>query len=129
MDLQLKKDLPSKLDAIAPEYGLSELEYPSFVRAFGFQMSAMSAADAVEGFSALLDAATGLRIEVEVEGGRGGGEWFGGMRTWSVGGDYANGHDSAPLEDAEIEEGKKEGQSNKGWQSKNFWIAYDAFDE
>lgn len=129
MDLKLKKELPAKLESIAPEYGLVELEYPSFVRAFGFEVSALSAADAVEGFAALLEAATGLRIEVEVEGGRGGGEWFGGMRTWSVGGDYdVIEHDTAPTEETDVELGK-EGRESKQWHAANFWIAYDACDE
>lgn len=129
MDLTLKKELPSKLDSIAPEYGLVELEYPSFVRAFGFQVAAMSAADAVEGIGALLEAATGLRIEVEVEGGRGGGEWFGGMRTWSVGGDYGTiERDNAPTEETDVKLGKERRES-KQWQASNFWIAYDACDE
>ncbi|KAK4686203.1 cell division control protein 45, partial [Tremellales sp. Uapishka_1] len=73
MDMDLKRHLRLKLDSIAPEYGLVELVYPSFTRTFGFQLSSLSAADAVEGLSALLEAAHGVRMEVEVEGGRGGG--------------------------------------------------------
>ncbi|BEI83339.1 hypothetical protein CcaverHIS002_0312070 [Cutaneotrichosporon cavernicola] len=125
MDLKLKKELPEKLDAIAPEYGLVELEYPSFVRAFGFEVAVMSAADAVEGLTALLEAATGLRLEVEVEGGRGGGEWFGAMRTWSVGGDYSViERDNAPTEEADVELGKED--KSKQCLSANFWITFDA---
>lgn len=128
MDLKLKKELPAKLDAIAPEYGLVELEYPSFVRAFGFEVSLMSAADAVEGLTALLEAATGLRIEVEVEGGRGGGEWFGASRTWSIGGDYSViERDNAPTEDVDVELDKED--KSKQSLAANFWITYDACGE
>jgi hypothetical protein len=72
MDMDLKKTLPEKLEAIAPEYGLIELAYPSFTRTYGFQLSSLSAADAVEGLSSLLEAAVGVRLEVEREGGRNG---------------------------------------------------------
>ncbi|ETW85742.1 hypothetical protein HETIRDRAFT_310882 [Heterobasidion irregulare TC 32-1] len=78
MDMDLKRELRTKLDAIAPEYGMVDLTYPSFVRCYGYHMQPLSAADAVEVLEALLDAATGVRIEVEVEGARNGGEWFGG---------------------------------------------------
>lgn len=114
MDVGLKRDLRGKLDAIAPEYGLVELEYMSFVRAYGFQMAALSAADAIEGLEALLEAAKGIRLEVEQDGGRGGGEWFGGMKNWSIGDD----------DEAAGAEGV-----DQPWHVQNFWIAYDACDE
>jgi cell division control protein 45 len=84
MDIDLKSTLRSKLEAIAPEYGLLELSYPSFTRCFGYRSPPLSAADAVEAVSALLDVAGGVRMEVEVEGARNGGEWFGGGRVWEV---------------------------------------------
>lgn len=114
MDVSLKRDLRGKLDSIAPEYGLIELEYPSFVRACGFEMVALSAADACEGLEALLEAAKGIKLEVEQEGGRGGGEWFGALKVWSV--------DDEPIQKPETEGGQP-------WHVQNFWIAYDACDK
>ena len=144
MDRDLKRQLPDKLDTIAPEYGLVELSYPSFTRAFGFQLASLSAADAVEGLSALLEAAKGVRMEVDKEGGKGGGEWFGGTRLWNVGGGVGgrekndgdedkenvdprgNGKSNANGEVADTQEGKKKEQA---WHVANFWIAYDACEE
>lgn len=68
MDLDLRATLVAKMDDIAPEYGLTELTYRSFIRSFGFLASPISAADAVEGIHALLNAAYGVRIDVETPG-------------------------------------------------------------
>lgn len=132
MDMDLKRQLRDKLDATAPDYGLVELAYPSFTRSYGFRLATLSAADAVEGVSALLEAATGVRIEVEIEGGQGGGEWFGGGRQWNVGGMGGTIGDSEPkrsgndgeenADDEEVRSGRKE----QAWNVTNFWIAYDA---
>ncbi|KAK7015101.1 cell division control protein 45 [Favolaschia claudopus] len=84
MDLDLKKTLVQKLNDVAPLYGLVELAYPSFIRCFGYRSQPLSAADAVEGISALLDVAEGIKLEVEVEGARNGGEWFGGGKIWEA---------------------------------------------
>ena len=73
MDMDLKYQLRDKLDAIAPEYSMVELTHPSFVRYYGYHMQPLSATDAVDALNALLDAATGVRIEVEADGGRNGG--------------------------------------------------------
>lgn len=147
MDMSLKRSLPEKLDAIAPEYGLVELSYPSFTRAFGFQLASLSAADAVEGLCALLEAAVGVRMEVEKEGGRGGGEWFGGTRMWNVGGGVGVGSREAnaaaiggsedkenvnPRRGAAAQDAPTETQEKKkelAWHVSNFWIAYDACEE
>jgi cell division control protein 45 len=134
MDTNLKKILPEKLEAIAPEYGLVELSYPSFSRSFGFALSSLSAADAVEGFSALLEVAKGQRMEIEREGGKNGGEWFGGTRAWNVGGREAQGEDKENVDPTRGgEEGRvKETQDAKkeqSWQVANFWIAWDACEE
>lgn len=138
MDMTLKKELPSKLDAIAPEYGLIELVYPSFTRAFGFQLSSLSAADAVEGLSALLEAAQGVRLEVEKEGGRNGGEWFGGTRMWNIGGGVAP-IKSLSLDKENVDprgagangegEATQEKKKEQSWHVQNFWTAYDALEE
>ncbi|KAI6019747.1 CDC45 family [Pisolithus orientalis] len=133
MDLDLKHQLRVKLDAIAPEYGLVELTYPSFIRCFGYRAPPLSAADAVEAISALLDVAGGVRIEVEVEGARHGGEWFGSGHVWKTGRPDVN--DSAKVlpgenggahgdggEDGSVAEERTE----VPWWMKNFWAAYDA---
>ncbi|PKI85569.1 DNA replication initiation factor cdc45 [Malassezia vespertilionis] len=65
MDLDLRKSLVQRMESIAPEYGMSDIVYRSFTRSFGFRFMPISAADAVEGISALLQAAHGVRIEVE----------------------------------------------------------------
>ena len=134
MDMDLKKHLPSKLESIAPEYGLIELSYPSFTRAFGFTLSSLSAADAVEGISALLEAAKGVRLEVEKDGGRRGGEWFGGTRPWNVGrreeDDKENLDPRKKAQEEEKEDGVKvDGKKDQAWHIANFWIAFDALSE
>ena len=68
MDMALKRDLHDRLQAITPEYGMTELSYSSFTRCCGYRASPLSAADSVEAVSALLDAAGGVRVEIEVEG-------------------------------------------------------------
>ena len=134
MDMDLKRHLPSKLDSIAPEYGLVELSYPSFTRAYGFTLASLSAADAVEGISALLEAAKGLRLEVDKEGGRGGGEWFGGTRTWTVGNREEDNKENVDPRKADGQNGGQEDgtqvkKKEQAWHVANFWIAYDALEE
>lgn len=65
MELDLRQSLVQRMAAIAPEYGLEDLTYRSFTRSYGFRSMPLSAADAVEGIAALLQAAHGVRIEVE----------------------------------------------------------------
>ena len=142
MDTDLKSQLRSKLEAIAPEYGMVELSYPSFLRCYGYRSRPLSAADSVEAVSALLDVAGGVRMEVEGEGTRNGGEWFGGGRVWEVA-DKERWRDeereNVPPADTGaargIEPGKKpaeEGDEQKmsvEWWTRNFWSAFDALDE
>ncbi|KAH0830455.1 CDC45 family [Lanmaoa asiatica] len=135
MDLDLKHQLRSKLDAIAPEYGLVELTYPSFVRCFGYRAPPLSAADAVEAVSALLDVAGGVRMELEVEGARHGGEWFGSGRVWEGGRHTVDeAHESRERGEGVDTNGEGDGE-NPGdaeertevcWWVRNFWAAYDA---
>lgn len=144
MDLDLKNSLRSKLEAIAPEYGLLELSYPSFTRCFGYRSAPLSAADAVEGISALLDVAGGVRIEVEVEGARNGGEWFGGGRVWetdrrhrgehgAIGEAPMHGDEAANAKQAGLEgeqgDDDEQGKMDVPWWTKNFWTAFDALSE
>ncbi|KAJ7771680.1 CDC45-like protein [Mycena metata] len=152
MDMDLKKTLLQKLNVIAPEYGLVELSYPSFMRCFGYRSQPLSAADAVEGVSALLDVAGGIKMEVEVEGARNGGEWFGGGKVWEAaatardssrrkreerenippGGQGAAGAVKAkPVgEGGEVDEDPEgEGSKEVQWWVKNFWTAFDALSD
>lgn len=139
MAMDLKRELRGKLEAIAPEYGMVELSYPSFVRCYGYYTQPLAAADAVEALNSLLDAATGVPMEVEIVGARNGGEWFGGGHVWHAGGRWAtetvdkikekqrgregNAEDAALDGDTDPEE---DGKSNM---AKNFWSAFDALDE
>jgi len=141
--MDLKKNLIQKLNDIAPEYGLVELTYPSFMRCYGFHTQPLSAADAVEGICALLDVAEGHRMEVEIEGTRNGGEWFGAGRVWEVRTSENNDltrrkqTDFAPKPTAgTVPAGNGEVQDNANaqsqeleWWVKNFWTAYDSLSE
>lgn len=150
MDMDLKRMLVRKLNDIAPEYGLVELSYPSFMRCYGYVSQPLSAADAVEGISALLDVAGGVRMEVEIEGARNGGEWFGGGRVWeAVSG--SSGREKRMREERENvppgqerggdangkpkrigageQEEEEEGRTEVQWWVKNFWTAFDALSE
>lgn len=148
MDMDLKKMLIQKLNDIAPEYGLVELSYPSFIRCFGYHSQPLSAADAVEGISALLDVAGGVRMEVEVEGARNGGEWFGGGRVWEA--THSASTDTRRKPNGERDEalaqvtesvagtGKQDegddavesqGRKEVDWWVRNFWTAYDSLHE
>ncbi|KAI0341751.1 CDC45-like protein [Trametopsis cervina] len=145
MAKDLKLSLKNKLDQIAPEYGLLELSYPSFARSCGYISQPLSAGDSVEAISALLEVAGGVKIEVEVEGARNGGEWFGGGRLWDAGG-----REGAPRKDDDKEnalvhgvgsnadhaanekdtEGAgKEEHTELEWWVRNFWTAYDALND
>lgn len=148
--MDLKRTLVQKLDDIAPEYGLIELTYPSFMKCYGYRSQPLSAADAVEGVSALLDLAGGVKMEVEVEGSRNGGEWFGGGKLWEIAGfagkgkwkieedrenvppdgqanptSASNGKKAVEGEDDDLDSVKKE----IPWWIRNFWVAFDALAE
>jgi cell division control protein 45 len=131
MDMDLKSSLRDKLEEIAPEYGLVELHYPSFMRAFGYRCTALSAADGVEGLNALLEAATGIRVEIEQDGGKGGGEWFGGTKAWTVSG--ISGSNAFAYKDKHDENGETEQDRHIRLEQKrserNFWVSYDAMQE
>ncbi|KAG6813312.1 hypothetical protein H0H92_012125 [Tricholoma furcatifolium] len=143
MDMDLKRDLVQKLNDVAPEYGLVELSYPSFMRCFGYRSQPLSAADAVEGISALLDVANGVKIDVEIEGARNGGEWFGGGRAWEANIGKESARKRREEDGAEPQEQQMNPNATNGKQQntekedsdlkpahslwvKNFWTAYDA---
>ncbi|KAK4051987.1 DNA replication initiation factor cdc45 [Microbotryomycetes sp. JL221] len=62
MATDLKLSLFGKIEQLAPEYGLHDLVIPSFVRKSGYKTD-ISASDAVEGLGALLEVATGVRLD------------------------------------------------------------------
>lgn len=140
MNAALRDKLPDQLEAIAPESGLVELVYPSFTKSFGNEMPRTCAADVLAGVGALLEAARGVKVTVEVEGGKGGGELFGSERLWDLKKDSSGkgkdkpkpsrqslGNSAADEEDGDDGEGDGslvvDGQ--KVW-IHNFWAAYDA---
>ena len=140
MDMDLKRTLIQKLNDIAPEHGLVELSYPSFTKHYGFRSQPLSAADAVEGISAYLALATGTRMEVEIQGTRNGGEWFGGGKIWDIGGSERNGEQEQESRntlkpqghtdaDGEVIEKDEPGTQEVQWWVENFWIAYDSLTE
>jgi cell division control protein 45 len=135
MDMDLKRQLRDKLDAIAPEYGMIELTYPSFVRCYGYHMQPLSAADAVDILNALLDAATGVRIEVEADGARNGGEWFGSGRMWRATGRWGvsetkeEGGMRGRGQEEEHATREREDEGRELYLVRNFWNAFDALEE
>ncbi|BFZ62440.1 DNA replication initiation factor cdc45 [Saitoella coloradoensis] len=58
MDVDLKRALKDTLQKVSPVYGLDDVEYPSFVREWGYKCT-LSASDAAYALSALLEAGKG----------------------------------------------------------------------
>lgn len=141
MDVDLKKALVQKLNDVAPEYGMVELSYPSFMHCYGYKTQPLSAADAVEGVGALLDVAAGVPIEVEIEGARNGGEWFGNGKMWQAPKASTavatkkrkdeERENIPPGGEAVITNGKLaevDEDEDKSW-VQNFWLAFDSLSE
>jgi cell division control protein 45 len=136
MDSDLKRSLRQKVESIAPEYGLFDLAYSSFVRANGYQ-SLLSASDCIEGVRALLEVAHGV-------GGLDLGDNVGekekmlekvGLRRWDAEDDKENrvpDGEPPPVVAAASEEGGETdaeiGRKKKKdeWWVRNFWHAWDA---
>ncbi|KAJ3564283.1 hypothetical protein NP233_g8402 [Leucocoprinus birnbaumii] len=136
MDMDLKRILLDRFNETAPEYGLVELTYPSFIRCYGYRSQPFSAADAVEGLNALIDVAGGLPLEIEVEGARNGGEWFGGGRAWEMPGtEGKKDKDETRLGSSAQNNsitGTQDGPDDHlevPWWIRNFWTAYDALSD
>ncbi len=131
MDMALRKDLQNKLDSITPEYGMAELTYPSFMRCAGYRTQPLSAADSDEAVQALLHVGGGVKLEIEVEGARNGGEWFGGGKAWKAprwrDGDAKNNKDGE--KDDVQEEVEPAEKKEIDWWLRNFWLAYDSLNE
>lgn len=131
MDSDLKSRLYSNVDSLAPEYGLDDLSYPSFLRKSGFR-SDISASDAVEGLSALLEVATGVRLDFGNIGGSGASireEWKEGVKGWVEKGKEGGEGDkenSKPGEEGEEAEEEKRERKAQDSATRNFWLAWDA---
>ncbi|KAG8965065.1 hypothetical protein FRC05_003380 [Tulasnella sp. 425] len=148
MNSELRESLPDQLDNIGAESGLIELSYPSFTKSYGNEMQRTSAADVLAGAGALLEAARGVRLTIEVEGGKGGGELFGGERIWDLRKESGRGKENVPLrnnghagsdqmsrpgngqpESGDMEEIEAVGEQMIDGQPvsvHNFWAAFDA---
>jgi cell division control protein 45 len=134
MDSDLKRSLREKVESIAPEYGLFDLSYPSFVRANGYQ-SLLSASDCVEGIRALLEVAHGVR---GLDLGENSGEKERmlekvGLRRWDEEDDkenrVPNGDGTTASAAARVEtdeDGQKKRKKSDEWWVRNFWYAWDA---
>jgi cell division control protein 45 len=147
MDMDLKRTLTEKVESIAPEYGLFELSFPSFVRAYGYQ-SVLSASDCIECISAILEVATGVKLDFQsLHGGHGtvsiddqgqtGTLWDGGrgVRRWTELNDNSRSLTTMDKENKSSDGSKPPGESTSEaskkqkeevWWVQNFWIASDA---
>lgn len=116
MDMDLKKILRSKIDSVAPLYGLTDICFPSFSRSYGWR-GQTSASDAVYSLSALLETSPEVaqRLGETVE--------------WNSGEQWG-----ADPEDADKESGSGEPETPRPkkaknrWWLQNFYTAYDALD-
>lgn len=124
MDSDLKNGLFAKVDELAPEYGLHDLTFPSFIRKSGYR-SDISSSDAVEGIGALLEVATGVRLDFGNGGvGAGGGgreEWAEGVKRW-----VERDEDKENRGVEEEEEAGEGERKEREWGIRNFWLAWDA---
>ena len=148
MNSELRDTLSAQIDAFGPECGLLEPSYTSFTKSYGNEMSRTSAADILAGTTALLEAAKGVKLMVELQGGKGGGELFGSERIWEL---RKGGKENIPLlkhqkekgqsgvdralksmngvaedddEDKQDEDDELEVDGEKVWRQ-NFWTAFD----
>lgn len=150
MELDLRQSLVQRMESIAPEYGLVDLSFRSFMRAYGFRSMPISASDAVEGISALLQAAHGVRIEIDgvhivrsESSTKSGAQSFldasvsyGGRTLWALSDDGVHLPTCLPTEstegDASIEENEEEENEEENATSavwiKSFFEAYRAMD-
>ncbi|KAH9446751.1 hypothetical protein MJO28_017601 [Puccinia striiformis f. sp. tritici] len=148
MDMDLKQTLTEKVESIAPEYGLFELSFPSFVRAYGYQ-SVLSASDCIECISAILEVASGVKLDfASLHGGHGtvslddqgqtGTLWDGGkgVRRWTELHDTTSRSSQSTMnkENQPPAGSRPAGESSEAskkpkeevWWVQNFWIASDA---
>ncbi|KAG0140705.1 hypothetical protein CROQUDRAFT_664850 [Cronartium quercuum f. sp. fusiforme G11] len=146
MDMDLKRTLRAKVESIAPEYGLFDLSFSSFIRAYGYQ-SVLSASDCVESLSAVLEVATGVKLDFHSlhggngigsvdDGGQGGTFWDTGkgVKRWTeLAGAPFKASDKENLRpesvDADANPTRPAAQKKPKedvWWVENFWMASDA---
>ncbi|KAI9600696.1 hypothetical protein H4Q26_000487 [Puccinia striiformis f. sp. tritici PST-130] len=135
MDMDLKQTLTEKVESIAPEYGLFELSFPSFVRAYGYQ-SVLSASDCIECISAILEVASGVKLDfASLHGGHGtvslddqgqtGTLWDGVKASSQSTMNKENQPPAGSRPAGESSEASKKPKEEVWW-VQNFWIASDA---
>ncbi|GAA6003647.1 hypothetical protein JCM10207_003526 [Rhodosporidiobolus poonsookiae] len=157
MSNDLKTSLFPMLKEQQAQYTLWDLSYPSFVRKSGWRVD-LSAADCVEALAALLEAATGVRLDfggavdgrralvgTEINGAGGGGqhdaatqhggreEWAQGVRNWvnKGEGDKENRRPEGADDEDGLTEGEKRERRDRDEaeaRRRNFWFAWDALD-
>jgi len=143
MASDLKASLIPSVTQLAPEYGLDDLLFPSFLRRSGYR-SELSAADAVEGLGALLEVASGVRLDFNAASGAaaagmagqgksstkvqilgsGREEWasrFGGARAREKQDEPAEGE-----EETDDQKAERRAKRDKDDRERNFWLAWDA---
>ncbi|RUS21570.1 CDC45-like protein-domain-containing protein [Endogone sp. FLAS-F59071] len=118
MDIDLKKMLRSKIESIAPHYGLLDICYSSFHKSHGFKCQ-ISASDAVYALAALLEASpeVATRLGAKVE-------WKDENMDRDKNEDNKenNSSDENGLNDKE----QRRSGSDDNWWLRNFYTAYDA---
>ncbi|KAH9440575.1 hypothetical protein Pst134EA_030673 [Puccinia striiformis f. sp. tritici] len=147
MDMDLKQILTEKVESITPEYGLFELLFPSFLQAYGYQ-SVLSASDCIECISAILEVASGVKLDfASLYGGHGtvssddqgqtGTLWDGGkgLRQWTeLHNTPSRSSESTTNKENQPPDGTRPaGESSEAskkhkeevWRVQNFWIASD----
>ncbi|KAK4050288.1 DNA replication initiation factor cdc45 [Microbotryomycetes sp. JL201] len=149
MASDLKLSLFGKIQDLAPEYGLHDLVIPSFVRKSGYKTD-IAASDAVEALGALLEVATGVRLDFgnavawrRGPGGAGGAlesarehggreEWSEGIKTWVSKGEGKENRrpfsENGNLRNEGEQESEvvKQARLERDWALRNFWLAWDA---
>ncbi|KAM0786356.1 hypothetical protein ACM66B_001827 [Microbotryomycetes sp. NB124-2] len=155
MASDLKMSLFGKIEELAPQYNLYDLVIPSFVRKAGYKTD-LAASDAVEALGALLEVATGVRLDFgnavawrRGPGGAGGAlesarehggreEWSEGIKSWVTKGEgkenrrpFAESNGGGNLRNEGVageqeSEIVKQARAERDWALRNFWLAWDA---
>lgn len=114
MDIDLKKILRSKIEFIAPHYGLLDICYSSFHKSHGFKCQ-ISASDAVYALAALLEASpeVATRLGAKVE-------W----RDENI--DREDNKENSSSEENGLNDKEQRSGNDDNWWLRNFYTAYDA---
>ncbi|KWU44866.1 CDC45-like protein [Rhodotorula sp. JG-1b] len=140
MSSDLKESLFPMLSEQRASYGLWDLSYPSFVRKSGWRVD-LSAQDYVDALEALLEAATGVRLDFASITTIDARQWAEGIKSWvhkagMLGeGDKENRRPPTDANGAgggdemtEVEKRQKYEQDENEARRRNFWYAWDALD-